>query len=86
MDWGYLELPTDEENVARFTPEVWAKTAVERHSKKDNKRIRVGIDSHFNAGSFASGCKKNPSKTQKMAFINDFGLIFLFLNNSLIRV
>jgi len=44
MDWGYLELPTDEENVARFTPVVWAKTAVERHSKKDKKRIRVGID------------------------------------------
>jgi hypothetical protein len=44
MDWGYLELPTDEENVARFTQEVWAKTAVERHSKKDKKRIRVGID------------------------------------------
>ncbi len=44
MDWGYLELPTDEENVARFTPVVWAMTPVERHSKKDKKRIRVGID------------------------------------------
>jgi hypothetical protein len=44
MDWGYLELPTDEENVARLTPVVWAKTAVERHNKKDKKRIRVGID------------------------------------------
>jgi hypothetical protein len=43
MDWGYLELPTDEENVARFIP-VWAKTPVERHSKKDKKRIRMGID------------------------------------------
>jgi hypothetical protein len=30
MDWGYLELPTDEENVARFTPVVWAKEGVER--------------------------------------------------------
>jgi hypothetical protein len=44
MDWGYLELPTAEEKVARFTPEVWAKTDVERHSKKDKKRIRVDID------------------------------------------
>jgi hypothetical protein len=44
MDWGYLELPIDEENVARFIPVVWAKTAVERHNKKDKKRIRVGID------------------------------------------
>jgi hypothetical protein len=43
MDWGYLELPTDEENVARLTPVVWDKTAVERHSKKDKSRIRVGI-------------------------------------------
>jgi hypothetical protein len=43
MDWGYLELPTDEENVARFTPAVWAKTPVERHSKRDKKRIRVVI-------------------------------------------
>jgi hypothetical protein len=43
MDWGYLELPTAEEKVARFTPVVWAKTAVERHSKKDKKRIRVSI-------------------------------------------
>jgi hypothetical protein len=38
-----VELPIDEENVARFIPEVWAKTAVERQSKKDKKRIRVGI-------------------------------------------
>jgi len=30
MDWGYLELPIDEENVARFTPVVWAKEGVER--------------------------------------------------------
>jgi hypothetical protein len=43
MDWGYLELPIDEEKVARFIPEVWAKSPVERHSKKDKKRIRVGI-------------------------------------------
>jgi hypothetical protein len=43
MDWGYLELPIEEENVARFTPVVWAKTPVERHSKKGKKRIRVGI-------------------------------------------
>jgi hypothetical protein len=43
MDWGYLELPTDEENVDRFIPEVWAKSPVERHSKQDKKRIRVGI-------------------------------------------
>ncbi len=50
MDWGYLELPIEEEMVARFTPVVWAKTPVERHSKKDKKRIRVGIDSHFDAG------------------------------------
>jgi hypothetical protein len=39
-----VELPTDEENVARFTPEIWANTPVERQSKKDKKRIRVGID------------------------------------------
>jgi hypothetical protein len=50
MDWGYLELPIDEEIVARFTPEVWAKTPVERHSKRDKKRIRVCIDLHVNAG------------------------------------
>jgi hypothetical protein len=43
MDWGYLELPIEEENVARFTPVVWAKTPVERHSKRDKKRIRVFI-------------------------------------------
>jgi hypothetical protein len=43
MDWGYLELPTALEKVARFTPVVWDKTAVERHSKKDKSRIRVGI-------------------------------------------
>jgi hypothetical protein len=30
MDWGYLELPTDEENVARFTPVVWAKEGLAR--------------------------------------------------------
>jgi hypothetical protein len=30
MDWGYLELPTDEENVARFTPVVWAKALLAR--------------------------------------------------------
>jgi hypothetical protein len=50
MDWGYLELPTDEENVARFIPEVWAKTAAERHSKKDKKRIRMGIVLLVDAG------------------------------------
>jgi hypothetical protein len=49
MDWGYLEFPTDEENVARFTPVVWAKIPVERHSKRDKKRIRVGIDLTVNA-------------------------------------
>ena len=43
MDWGYLELPTELEKVARLTPVVWDKTAVERHSKKDKSRIRVGI-------------------------------------------
>jgi hypothetical protein len=43
MDWGYLELPIELEIVARLTPEVWAKSPVERHSKKDKKRIRVGI-------------------------------------------
>jgi hypothetical protein len=50
MDWGYLELPTDEENVARFIPVVWAKTHVERQSKRDKKRIRVSIDLPFDAG------------------------------------
>jgi hypothetical protein len=35
MDWGYLELPIEEEIVARFIPVVWAKTSVERHSKKE---------------------------------------------------
>jgi hypothetical protein len=49
MDWGYLELPMDEEIVARFIPEVWAKTAVDRQSKKDKKRIREGIDLHVDA-------------------------------------
>jgi hypothetical protein len=44
MDWGYLELPTDEENVARFIPEVWAKTAVERHRKKAKRRVLESID------------------------------------------
>jgi hypothetical protein len=38
-----VELPIEEEKVARLTPVVWAKTAVERQSKKDKKRIRVGI-------------------------------------------
>jgi hypothetical protein len=42
-----VELPTAEEKVARLTPVVWAKTPVERHSKKDKRRIRLGIDSHF---------------------------------------
>jgi hypothetical protein len=69
-----VELPTDEENVARFTPEVWAKTAVERHSKKDKKRIRVGIDLTVDADQYAFGCKSNLSKTQKMAFSDDFCL------------
>jgi hypothetical protein len=50
MDWGYLELPIEEEMVARFTPVVWAKSPVERHSKKDKKRIRVVIDSQVDAG------------------------------------
>jgi hypothetical protein len=44
MDWGYLELPTDEENVARFTPEVWAKSPVERHRKKAKRRVLESID------------------------------------------
>lgn len=81
MDWGYLELPTDEENVARFTPEVWAKTAVERHSKKDKKRIRVGIDLTVDAHWFAFQYKTNPSEGQKMALFANFGLINIFLNN-----
>jgi len=38
-----VELPIEEEIVARLIPEVWAKTPVERQSKKDKKRIRVGI-------------------------------------------
>ena len=50
MDWGYLELPIELEIVARLTPEVWAKTAVERQSKKDKKRIRVSIDLLVDAG------------------------------------
>jgi hypothetical protein len=45
-----VELPIELEIVARFTPEVWAKTAVERHSKKDKKRIRVGIALLVDAG------------------------------------
>jgi hypothetical protein len=44
-----VELPTAEEKVARFTAVVWAKTPVERHSKKDKRRIRLGIDSHVDA-------------------------------------
>jgi hypothetical protein len=68
MDWGYLELPTDEENVARFIPVVWAKTPVERHSKKDKKRIRVGIALLVNARQIAFQYKTSPSKTQKMVF------------------
>jgi hypothetical protein len=44
MDWGYLELPTELEKVARFTPVVWDKTAVERHSKKAKRRVLESID------------------------------------------
>jgi hypothetical protein len=43
-------LPIDEENVARFTPVVWAKTPVERQSKKDKKRIRASIALLVDAG------------------------------------
>ena len=28
MDWGYLELPTELEKVARFTPVVWAQVGL----------------------------------------------------------
>jgi hypothetical protein len=40
MDWGYLELPTEEENVARFTPEVWAKEGI---AKAINPAKRSGV-------------------------------------------
>jgi hypothetical protein len=30
MDWGYLELPIDEESVDRFILEVWAKEGLAR--------------------------------------------------------
>jgi hypothetical protein len=50
MDWGYLDLPIEEEMVERFTPVVWAKSPVERQSKKDKKRIRVGIALLVDAG------------------------------------
>jgi hypothetical protein len=74
-------LPIEEENVARFIPVVWAKTPVERHSKKDKKRIRVGIDLTVDADFCAFGYKSNLSKTQKMAFSDDFCSINFFLNN-----
>jgi hypothetical protein len=74
MDWGYLELPTELEKVARFTPVVWDKTAVERHRKKDKSRIRVGIVYLLMRLSFAFQHKTNPSEDQKMAFLVNFGL------------
>jgi hypothetical protein len=81
MDWGYLELPTDEENVARFTPVVWAKSPVERHRKKAKRRVLESIDLTVDANQSAFGCKSNLSKTGKVAFLNDFSLIKSFLNN-----
>jgi hypothetical protein len=81
MDWGYLELPTDEENVARFTPVVWAKSPVERHRKKAKRRVLESIDLTVDANQSAFGCKSNLSKTQKMAFSDDFCSINFFLNN-----
>jgi hypothetical protein len=30
MDWGYLDLPIEEEMVERFTPVVWAKALLAR--------------------------------------------------------
>jgi hypothetical protein len=44
MDWGYLELPIELEIVARLTPEVWAKSPVERHRKKAKRRVLESID------------------------------------------
>jgi hypothetical protein len=43
MDWGYLELPLDEEIVARFTPVVWAKEgpARENHPAKRSSVRKV---------------------------------------------
>jgi hypothetical protein len=36
-------LPIEEENVARFIPEVWAKSPVERHRKKAKRRVLESI-------------------------------------------
>ena len=81
MDWGYLELPTALEKVARLTPVVWDKAAVERHKKKDKSRIRVGIVYLLMRLSFAFQHKTNPSEDQKMAVLTNFGLKNNFLKN-----
>jgi hypothetical protein len=47
MDWGYLELPTDEEKVARFTPVVWAKEGVERKVPNAKRRRTRKIFTEF---------------------------------------
>jgi hypothetical protein len=44
MDWGYLEIPTDEENVARFIPKVWAKEGI---AKAINPARRSGMRKIF---------------------------------------
>jgi hypothetical protein len=74
MDWGYSEVPSELESVAILTGRSWAKTAVQRHSRKDRKSNRGCIDLPIDAHLFAFGCKSSLSTHQKMDFKAYIGL------------